>query len=49
MGAAAMSFDSPLYRADIRELVVTGLNAAGEELAIEFWTEAGGLQTVNRK
>jgi hypothetical protein len=49
MGAEAVSADSGLYRADIRELVVTGLNEAGDELAIEFWTAAAGLQTLARK
>lgn len=51
MGAdpEAVGLDSSLYRADVRELSVTKLTEAGDELAIDFWSEAGGLRSLTRK
>ncbi|MBS1861300.1 MAG: pyridoxamine 5'-phosphate oxidase family protein [Actinobacteria bacterium] len=49
MGAEEVSPDSLLYRVDVRELAVTKLAAAGDELAIEWWSEAGGLRSLTRK
>jgi nitroimidazol reductase NimA-like FMN-containing flavoprotein (pyridoxamine 5'-phosphate oxidase superfamily) len=49
MGAEEVPLDSALYRADIGELSVTRLTAAGDELAIDFWSEAGGLRSLTRK
>lgn len=44
-----VGLDSPLYRVDIRELVVTRLTEARDELAIDSWSEAGGLRSMTRK
>jgi Pyridoxamine 5'-phosphate oxidase len=49
MGAAEVPLDSALYRADIDELSVTRLTEAGDELAIAWWREAGGLHSLTRK
>jgi hypothetical protein len=49
MGAEEVAVESGLYRADLYELTVTRLNEAGDELAIEFWSEAGGLRSLTRK
>lgn len=49
MGAEEVSDDSALYRADVRELAVTRLTEARDELAIDWWTEAGGVRSVTRK
>jgi len=38
-----------LYRVDVRELAVTRLTEAKDELAIEWWSEAGGLRSMTRK
>jgi Pyridoxamine 5'-phosphate oxidase len=49
MGAEEVSPDSLLFRADVRELAVTRLTEAGDELAIDWWTEADGLRSRTRK
>jgi hypothetical protein len=49
MGAEEVDDASTLYRADVRELTVTRLTEAKDELAIEWWTEAGGLNSLTRK
>ena len=47
MGAEArMSVDSLLFRADVREVAVTRLTAAGDGLAIDFWNEAAGARSL---
>jgi general stress protein 26 len=49
MGAEEVDEDSGLYRVDVRELAVTRLTEAKDELAIAWWTEAGGVRRVTRK
>ena len=49
MGAEEVSVESSLYRADIRELAVTKLTDAADELAIDWWTEAGGGRSATRR
>jgi nitroimidazol reductase NimA-like FMN-containing flavoprotein (pyridoxamine 5'-phosphate oxidase superfamily) len=49
MGAEEVSVESALYRVDLHELTVTRLTEAGDELAIDFWSEAGGLRSLTRK
>jgi hypothetical protein len=49
MGAEEVDDASSLYRADIRELAVTRLTEAGDELAVSWWTEAGGLRSITRR
>ena len=49
MGAEEVSLDSVLYRADVRELAVTRLTAAADELAIDWWSEGGGLRSLTRR
>jgi hypothetical protein len=49
MGAEEVPDDSALYRVDVRELALTRLTEAKDELAISWWTEAGGLREVTRK
>ncbi len=44
-----IGLDSKLYRADVREVVVTRLTEAKDELAIDFWSEAGGVRSLTRK
>jgi hypothetical protein len=41
--------DSQLFRADIREMVLVGLNEAGDMLVIEHWHEGRGLQRDERR
>ena len=41
--------DSHLFRLDIDELVLTGLNDAKDLLVIEHWHEGRGLQRIERK
>lgn len=38
-----------LFRADVHEVVVTGLNAGATMLVIESWTPARGLRRVERE
>ena len=38
-----------LYRADLREVVLTRLNPAATHLRIEWWTPEKGLQSVERE
>lgn len=40
--------DSHLFRADIDELSVVGLNDARDGLVIDVWTAAGGLRRIER-
>lgn len=49
MGAEEVDEDSALYRVDVRELALTRLTEAKDELAISWWTEDGGLREVTRK
>jgi hypothetical protein len=49
MGAEEVPDDSALYRVDVRELSVTKLTEAKDELAISWWTEAGGVRSRTRK
>jgi hypothetical protein len=49
MGAEEVDSESKLYRVDVRELTVTRLTEAKDELAIAWWTEAGGLRSLTRK
>ncbi len=44
-----IGLDSKLYRADLREVAVTALTESKDELAIDFWSEAGGLRSLTRK
>jgi nitroimidazol reductase NimA-like FMN-containing flavoprotein (pyridoxamine 5'-phosphate oxidase superfamily) len=44
-----VGLDSMLYRADLREVAVTRLTEAKDELAIDFWSEAGGVRSLARK
>ena len=41
--------EGELFRADIDEVVVTGLNAEATMLVVEFWTPARGLRRVERE
>ncbi|GAA1841904.1 hypothetical protein GCM10009836_21600 [Pseudonocardia ailaonensis] len=36
------------FRVDVTEVVVTGLNEAGDRLVVEFWREGAGLRRVER-
>lgn len=49
MGAEEVSPDSVLFRADVREVVLTRLTEAKDELAIDFWSQAGGPRSLTRK
>jgi hypothetical protein len=49
MGAEEVDEESALYRADVRELAVTRLTEAKDELAIAWWSEAGGVRRMTRK
>jgi hypothetical protein len=49
MGAKEVPLDSALYRADVREVAVTRLTEAQDELAIDFWSEAGGERSLTRR
>jgi hypothetical protein len=49
MGAEEVDAASALYRADVRELTVTRLAERGDELAIDFWSEAGGVRSLTRR
>jgi hypothetical protein len=44
-----IGLDSKLYRADVREVAVTRLTEGKDELAIDFWSEAGGVRSLTRK
>jgi hypothetical protein len=37
-----------LFRVDIRDAVIVGLNAAGDQLVIETWKEGQPIQTIER-
>jgi len=49
MGAEEVDPTSVLYRVDVRELAVTRLTEAKDELAVAWWTEAGGERRLTRK
>jgi general stress protein 26 len=49
MGAEEVDEASGLYRVEVQELAVTRLTEAKDELAITWWTEAGGVRRVTRK
>jgi hypothetical protein len=40
---------SALYRCDVREVAVTRLTDAKDELAVDYWSEAGGLRSLTRR
>jgi nitroimidazol reductase NimA-like FMN-containing flavoprotein (pyridoxamine 5'-phosphate oxidase superfamily) len=44
-----VGLDSKLYRADLREVAVTRLTAGKDELAIDFWSEGGGMRSMTRR
>jgi len=44
-----IGLDSKLYRLDVRELAVTRLTEAKDELAVAWWNEAGGERRLTRK
>jgi hypothetical protein len=48
-GSDPPSTDSQLFRADIADLVLTGLNEARDRLVIEHWHEGRGLQRMDRE
>ena len=41
--------DGEMFIADITEMVITGLNAEGTRLVVEWWTPERGLQRVERE
>ncbi|WP_055478402.1 hypothetical protein [Sphaerimonospora mesophila] len=41
--------DFHLFRVDVREVVVTGVDEAGEHLVIEMWHEGAGHRVVRRR
>jgi hypothetical protein len=47
-GAQPPQSDAQLFRADIDELVLVGLNDAGDLLVIEHWHEGRGVERVER-
>jgi hypothetical protein len=47
-GSDPPSSDSQLFRLDIAEVVLTGLNDAKDMLVIEHWHEGRGLQRIER-
>ncbi len=49
MGAEEVDEASALYRIDVRELAVTRLTDAKDELAISWWSEAGGAHSMTRR
>jgi hypothetical protein len=49
MGAEEVDDASALYRVDVRELAVTRLTEAKDELAITWWSEAAGLRSLTRR
>jgi len=51
MGAPAEMVEdgSELYRCDVREVAVTRLTAAKDELEIDYWSAAGGVRSLTRK
>lgn len=49
MGAEEVSIDSNLYRADVREVAVTRMTEAGDELTIDSWNEAAGVRSITRR
>jgi hypothetical protein len=49
MGAADVAVDSLLFRADVREVAVTRLTEAGDELTVDFWNESAGVRSITRK
>jgi hypothetical protein len=44
-----IGLDSKLYRADVREVALTRVTESGDELAIDFWSEARGLRSLTRR
>jgi hypothetical protein len=44
-----IGLDSKLYRCDVRELAVTRLTESKDELAVAWWTEAGGERRLTRR
>jgi hypothetical protein len=48
-GQTGPSPDGELYRADLDEVVFTGLNAAGTMLVVESWHPGRGLTRVERQ
>ena len=48
-GAVDGPADGELFRADITEVVITGLNETATLLRVETWTPARGLRVVERE
>jgi hypothetical protein len=48
-GSVGGDADGELFRADIDEVVVTGLNAEATKLVVESWTPGRGLRRVERE
>ncbi|GEL19559.1 pyridoxamine 5'-phosphate oxidase family protein [Pseudonocardia asaccharolytica] len=50
VGTGELSGETPgdAFRAEIEEVVCTGLNEAGDRLVIEFWRPGAGLRRVER-
>jgi hypothetical protein len=48
-GSEPPSPDAQLFRADIADLVLTGVNEAGDRLVIEHWHAGRGLQRMERE
>ena len=48
-GTVGGDTDGELFRADIDEVVVTGLNAEASKLVIETWTPDRGMRRVERE
>jgi hypothetical protein len=44
-----IGLDSKLYRCDLREVAVTRLTEAKDELAVAWWTETGGERRQTRR
>jgi hypothetical protein len=44
-----VGLDSKLYRCDVREVAVTRLTEGKDELAVDSWSEAGGLRSLTRR
>jgi hypothetical protein len=48
-GSVGGDADGELFRADIDEIVFTGLNAEATKLVVESWTPGRGLRRVERE
>jgi hypothetical protein len=48
-GAPEADADGAAFRADLHEVVVTGLDPAATRLVVEWWTPAAGLRRIERE